>query len=79
MASMNTLMARVSVSMSLIASLSAYLGSLLVYHLWYIIPTKASSHASLLSSWNKKEESADGGSGECHELAFFTFFSPYFS
>ena len=64
MASMKTLMALVRVSVSLIAFPSAYLGSLLVYHLGYMIPTKASSHASLLSSWNKKEESADGGSGE---------------
>ena len=64
MASMKTLMAKVRVSVSLITFPSAYLGRLLVYHLWYVMPTKVSSHASLLSSWNKKEESVDGGSGE---------------
>ena len=61
---MKTSMALVRVSVSLIESLSAYFGRLLVLHLAYMILTKASSHDSLLSSWNKKEDSADGGSGE---------------
>ena len=64
MASIKTSMALVRVSVSLIVSLSAYSGRLLDLHLGYMIPTKASSHDSLLSSWNKKDESADGGSGE---------------
>ena len=61
---MKTSMALVRVSVSLIVSLSAYFGRLLILHLGYMISTKASSHDSLLSSWNKKEDSADGGSGE---------------
>ena len=56
MASMKTLMALVRVSVSLIAFPSAYLGSLLEYHLGYMIPTKASSHASLLSSHDARQE-----------------------
>ena len=64
MASMKTLMAFVRVSVSLIVSLLAYFGRLSILHLEYMIPTKASSHDSLLSSWNKNEDSADGGSGE---------------
>ena len=42
---MKTLMALVRVSVSLIASLSAYFGRLLILHLVYMISTKASSHA----------------------------------
>ena len=64
MASMKTSTALVRVSVSLIASLSAYFGRLLILHLEYMISTKASSQGSLLSSWNRKEDSADGGSGE---------------
>ena len=64
MASMKTLMAVVRVSVSLMASLSTYFGRLLLLHLVYMILTKVSSHASLLSSWNRKDDSADGGSGE---------------
>ena len=64
MASIKTLMARVRVSVSLIASLSTYRGRLLACHLANMIPTKESSHDSLLSSWKRKDDSADGGSGE---------------
>ena len=64
MESMKMLIAVVRVSVSLIASLSTYRGRLLVLHLEYMMPTKASSHDSLLSSWKRKDDSADGGSGE---------------
>ena len=64
MASIKTSMARVRVSVSLIASLSTYLGRLLFLHLEYMISTKASSHDSLLSSWKRKDDSVDGGRGE---------------
>ena len=64
MASMKTLIAKVRVSVSLIASLSTYFGRLLALHLEYMISTKASSHDSLLLSWKRKDDSVDGGRGE---------------
>ena len=64
MESMKTLIAVVRVSVSLIASLSTYFGRLLACHLANMISTKVSSHDSLLSSWKRKDDSADGGSGE---------------
>ena len=59
MESIKMLIAVERVSESLIASLSTYFGRLLAFHLAYMISTKASSHDSLLSSWKRKDESAN--------------------